>query len=92
MKKLSSKASTKSIDRICRSMKTTKALMESFDAEEKSYKPSGKHVGKSSAIKQLSRSYNINRHWSEFLGGLIAAKWGLSPAGFDSQKMYRWID
>ena len=34
----------KSIDRICCSMKTTKALMENFDAEVKSYKPSGQSM------------------------------------------------
>ena len=49
IKKLGPNGSKKSIDRICRSMKTTKALMENFDAEVKSYKPSGKHVPKSSA-------------------------------------------
>jgi shikimate kinase len=70
IKKLGPNGSKKSIDRICRSMKTTKALMENFDAEVKSYKPSGKHVPKSSA-KDLQTIVKELLH-QQYLGGLIA--------------------
>ena len=47
IKKLGPNASKRSIDRICHSMTTTKALMENFDEDVKMYKRSGKHFPQS---------------------------------------------
>ncbi len=67
IKKLGPNGSKRSIDRISHNMKTTKALMENFDAEVKSYKPSGKHVPKSSA-KDLQTIFKELLH-QQALGG-----------------------
>ena len=87
-------ASKKSLDRICHSMTTTKALMENFDHAVKMRKPSGKHVAQSASkdietiVKELihhralvrlpGRSYNF---YGEFKSSLLA--------GFDLQKLYQ---
>ena len=97
IKKLGPNGSKMAIDRICRSMKTTKALMENFDNGVKMYKMSGNHVAKSvtkdlqTIVKELlhyqalfrvpGRSYN-------FYGGIRSSL----LAGFDLRKMYHWIN
>ncbi len=79
IKKLGPNGSKRSIDQICHSMKTTKALLENFDAEVKSYKPSGKHVPKSSTkdlqtiVKELLHQQALvrvsGRFYSYYGGG-----------------------
>ena len=75
-------------------MKTTKALMQKIDAEVKSYKLSGKHVAKSSAkdlqtiVKELLHQQALVRVPRRCYGGIKSSL----LAGFDLQKMYRWID
>lgn len=96
LKKLGPNANKKSIDRICRSMTTSMALMENFDTAVEMYKCSGEHVAKSSSkdlqaivnellhqqalVKVPGRSYHF---YSDFKSSLLA--------GLDLQKMFNWI-
>lgn len=72
IKKLGSTVSKRSFNRICHSVDVTKALMNAFDSEVRTYKTSGNHVSKST-LKDLKnncgRSYGSecpdNNAWTE---------------------------
>lgn len=97
IKKLGSNASRRSINRICHSTNVTKALMESFDNEVKTYKTSGKHVRKSTlndmktVVAELLHQKALTRMPGRSYNFYTGIKSSIL-AGFDLQKMYTWIN
>ena len=87
----------KSINRICHSIDVTKTLMSNFDNEVRMDKTSGKHVRKSTLkdmkavvaelLNQNALSRVPGRSYSYYSGTKSSIL-----AGFDLQKMYKWIN
>ena len=97
IKKLGPNASKRSIDRICHSMSTTKALMENFDKSVKMYKSSGKHI-RQSLNKNMQTIVNELLHHQALVktpGRSYLFFDGFKDsflAGFDLKNMYHWIE
>lgn len=97
VKKLGPNASQKSIDRICKSITSTKELMDRFDAELHIYKPSGRHVVKSSdedlkkVVKDLvdhkAMQHTPGRVYQHYHDMHSSFLWN-----FDIQDMPKWIN
>ena len=87
IKKLGPNASKRSIDQICHSMTTAKALMKNFDKDVKMYKRSGKHFPQS-----------LNKDMQTFVNELLHQQALLKPPGrsyhffYGFKDMYHWIE
>ena len=97
IKKIGPNASKRSIDRVCHSMTTTKALMENFDNAVKLHKPSGKHVAHSTTkdLQAIVKELLNHQALVQVPGRSYLCYGGFNPsllAGFKLQDMYTWIN
>ena len=97
VKKLGPHASQKAIDRICRSITTTKDLMDRFDAELHIHRQSGRHVAKSSdedlkkvvkeLVDQKAMRHTPGRVYRRYHRMKSSFLWN-----FDIQDMHKWMN
>ena len=97
VKKLGPNASQKSIDRICKSLKSTKELMDRFDAALHIHKRSGRHVAKSSDenLKKVVKDLVDHKAMQRTPGRVYQHYHDMHSSflwNFDIQDMHKWIN
>ena len=97
VKKLGPNASQKSIDKICKSLKSTKELMDRFDAELHIHKHSGRHVAKSSDenLKKVVKDLVDHKAMQRTPGRVYQHYHDMHSSflwNFDIQDMHKWIN